>query len=68
MGVCVRTRACVCARLCRHLLSLIGLPVAEPTGDRAGSICSRRRSNDALMPYAKSPHLLSLLTFVANGS
>lgn len=68
MWAYVYAHARVCARVCRHLLPLIGLPVAEPTGDRAGSICSRRRSNDALMPYAKSPHLLSMLTFVANGS
>lgn len=31
--------------------------------DRADSICSRCESNDALMPYVKSHHLLSLLTF-----
>lgn len=31
--------------------------------ERADSICSRCRSNDALMPYVKSHHLLSRLTF-----
>lgn len=33
-----------------------------------GSICSQRRFNDALMPYAKPPHLLSRLTFAADVS
>lgn len=38
-------------------------PGAEPPCERADSICSRCGSNDALMPYVKSHHLLSRLTF-----
>lgn len=43
------------------LCSLISLPGAKPLVKN--SICTRCRSNDTLMPYAKSHHLLSPLAF-----
>lgn len=43
------------------LCSLISLPGAKPLVK--SSICTRCRSNDTLMPYAKSHHLLSPLAF-----